>query len=89
MLPTTMKKPVWLAPLCVADITLGLFLLFLVTVPGFAPDLKEKASRRGLTAFLLAAASINIVGPVAALWYHCRESKRIERGETGGDEWKA
>jgi len=86
MLPITMRKPVWLAPVCVADITLGLFLLLVVAAPGFTPDLKEKADRRGLTVFILIVAGINIVGPVAALWYHCRESKRADRGQTGGSD---
>lgn len=81
MLPTTMKKPVWLAPLCIADITLGLFLLLVVAVPGFSSELREKAARRGLTAFLAAAAGINIVGPIAALWYHCRESAHLDQGD--------
>lgn len=83
MLPTSMKKPVWLAPVCVADITLGLFLLLAVTSPWLTPDLKEKAARRGLTVILLAISAINILGPVAALWYHCRVSERADRGTTG------
>jgi|GEM_PF-3871473 len=81
MLPTTMRKPVWLAPICVIDLTLGLFLLIVITLPGFTPDLKEKAARRGLTALILAVAGINIIGPIAALWYHCRASERDDQGE--------
>lgn len=86
MLPVTMKKPVWLVPVCVVDITIGLFLLLVVTLPGFTLDLKEKAARRGLTEFILVVAAINIAGPIGALWYHCHASERIERGETEGDD---
>lgn len=82
MLPITMKKPVWLVPVCIVDITIGIFLLLVIAAPGFTPDLKEKAARRGLTAFMVAVAGINIVGPITALWFHCRESERIDRGET-------
>lgn len=81
MLPESMKKPLWLVPVCIADITIGLFLLLAVTLPGFTPDLKEKAERRGLTGLLLAAAAINIAGPIGALWYHCRTS-----AHTGGSQ---
>ena len=76
MLPESMKKPVWLAPVCIADITIGVFLFLVVALPGFTPDLKEKAHRRGLTGFILVIAGINIAGPIAALWYHCRTSER-------------
>lgn len=81
MLPITMKKPLWLVPLCILDITIGLFLLLAVTTTWFAPDLKEKAERRGMTGFAVIAALINIAGPITALWYHCRESERTGGGE--------
>lgn len=76
MLPITMKKPVWLVPLCILDLTIGLFLLLVVATSWFAPDLKDKTDRRGLTGLVYFIAVTNIVMPTFALWYHCRVSAR-------------
>lgn len=81
MLPITIKKPVWLVPLCILDLTIGLFLLLVVASSWFAPDLKDKADRRGLIGFIYMISFVNIAGPTVALWYHCKASESIEQEE--------
>lgn len=86
MVPISMKKPVWLTLVCVADLTMGLFLMVVITAPGFAPELRERVAHRGLTGFIFAIAATNIFGPIAALWYHCRASERSGQRMTGENE---
>jgi len=78
MIPITMRKPVWLVPICISNLTIGLFLLLAIVVPGFTPDLREQAIRNGIITLIFAAAVINIIGPVMALAYHCRASTRAD-----------
>ncbi|TSK09133.1 MAG: hypothetical protein FPO08_07520 [Geobacter sp.] len=82
MLPITMKKPVWLVPMCILDLTIGLFLLLVVGTSWFAPDLRDKAERRGLTGLVFLIAIANVAMPTVALWYHCR----VGGEESGGDQ---
>lgn len=75
MIPKSMKKPVWLVPVCIASLTLGIFLILTVST-GFAPDLRDRADSRGGIGFLLLAGVLNILGPIGCLLYHSWGSQR-------------
>ena len=71
-IPDGMKEPRWLAPLCVVTFTIGVFILTLLTTE-LAPDIRERATARGLAEFLTAIAILNIASPIAALFYFCAQ----------------
>jgi hypothetical protein len=86
MIPKTMRKPVWLVPLCISDLTLGLLFLLVITVPEFTPEMRERAVRHGVTWLIFGIAAINITAPVTALLFHCRASTSADQDRTGYPE---
>lgn len=71
-IPDGMKEPRWLAPLCAVTFTIGVFILTLLTTE-LAPDIRERATARGLAQLLAAIAILNIASPIAALFYYCAQ----------------
>jgi len=70
-----MRKPVWLVPVCIASLTVGIFLLLIVST-GFDPELRDRADSRGGTGFLFLVGALNVLGPIACLMYHSWKSQR-------------
>lgn len=80
MIPESMKKNKWLVPGCIIGVTLGMYIMIVYLFPDFAPEMHERMVRKGLGVLAPFVGGVNILGPVATLWYHCRvEHRRIGR----------
>lgn len=80
LIPQTMKRTVWLFPLCIMGVTLGIFML-LFAHTDMDPELSDRISRRGGTEFCTFFGLLNILCPVWLLWFHSDRSEKIARGE--------
>jgi hypothetical protein len=86
MIPKSMKKPVWLAPTCIMNLTTGIFLLLVYLCPDFAPRLHENMFRRGVYIIMPVISGVSILAPIFCLWYHVWFDQKIAAGEMSNFE---
>ncbi len=87
MIPKSMKKPIWLAPACVLDLCLGIFLLLVYFFPDFAPRMHENMFRRGVYVIIPFISFICILSPLSFLWFCIWLDRKIEAGEMVEEDW--
>ncbi len=86
MIPKSMKNYPWLAPACIFNITLAIFLLLVYFFPDFAPRFHENMFRRGLYVLVPFVSCLNILWPIFTLWYFVQLDQRIEAGEMAEED---
>lgn len=83
MIPQSMKENWWLVPGCITGVTLGMFIMIVYLFPAYAPEMHERMVRKGLGVLAPLIGGVNILAPVATLWYHCRAEQGACRREEG------
>jgi hypothetical protein len=81
MIPKSMRTPVWLAPACILNFTLGVFLLAVYFFPDFAPRMHLNMIRRGVYVIIPFVVVMNVIAPVMCLWYCSWVDERVAAGE--------
>lgn len=69
MTPSILKKPVWLVPLLVFCLSMGMFLNAVMFIPGFNPSLQDGLTGKNLLIPAILCSFMCIAIPVVSLWY--------------------
>ena len=68
MIPDNLKVPFWLIPACILSMTVGLYLIIVLIIPGFNPYLMGRLEAMGFVPIAVGSGLLCFSLPILLLW---------------------